>query len=363
MARLFAADIEPVRAHVFDDVSVADLGAVQREPLVGEMALQAEIGHHGRHQSAACQPAGLMPGLGDHRHDLVAVDDGTGFVDDQDPVRVAVERDAYIGLELANLFTQAFGMGRAAACIDVDAVGLVVNGVDFGTKFPERGRRDLVGGAVGAVDDDTHAGQRDRTRQGALGKFDVTIVYAVDALGPAKAVGVGQFGGQVAVQHALDAHFDLVGELVAVRSEKLDAVVLKGVVGGRDHHAEVGAQRPRQHGHGRRRYGAEQEDVHAGGAKTGHEGVFDHVAGQAGILADHHAVAMVATLEGQAGRHPDFHGDIGGHWKGIGSTADTVGTEITSRHVVEVPTSNKFVPQPPFATGIGGKGITLYEKM
>ena len=49
MARLFAADIEPVRAHVFDDVSVADLGAVQREPLVGEMALQAEIGHHGRH--------------------------------------------------------------------------------------------------------------------------------------------------------------------------------------------------------------------------------------------------------------------------------------------------------------------------
>jgi hypothetical protein len=72
---------------------------------------------------------------------------------------------------------------------------------------------------------------------------------------------------------------------------------------------------------------------------------------------------MVASLERQAGRHADFHGDIGGHWKAIGSTADTVGTEITSRHVVEVPTSNEFVPRPPFAIGIGGKGITLYEMM
>ena len=74
MAGLFAADIQPMRAHVLDHVAVADLGAVKLQADAAEEALEPEIGHHRRDDAAAGQPAGLVPGFGDQRHDLVAVD-------------------------------------------------------------------------------------------------------------------------------------------------------------------------------------------------------------------------------------------------------------------------------------------------
>ena len=61
MARLLAADIEPVLAHVFDDITVADLGARQRQLHFGEMAFEAEIGHDGGDDPAAGEPLLAMP--------------------------------------------------------------------------------------------------------------------------------------------------------------------------------------------------------------------------------------------------------------------------------------------------------------
>ncbi len=65
----------------------------------------------------------------------------------------------------------------------------------------------------------------------------------------------------------LDAGLDLVGELVAVRAEQLDAVVGELVVRGRDHHPEIGAHRARHHRHRRRRQRPEQAHVHAHAVK------------------------------------------------------------------------------------------------
>ena len=70
------------------------------------------------------------------------------------------------------------------------------------------------------------------------------------------------------LQHRLDALLDLVGELVAVRPEQLDAVVEIRIVRGRDHHADVGAQRAGEHGDRGRRDRPEQEHVHAGGGQA-----------------------------------------------------------------------------------------------
>ena len=45
-------------------------------------------------------------------------------------------------------------MGRAAAVVDVEAVGLHAERDDVGAKLPQRLGRDMIGGAVGAIDDD-----------------------------------------------------------------------------------------------------------------------------------------------------------------------------------------------------------------
>src|SRR5690606_12702248 len=65
----------------------------------------------------------------------------------------------------------------------------------------------------------------------------------------------------------------------------------------------------------------------------GHQRILDHVAGTARILADDDAVAMVAALEGQAGRHADAHGHLGSHGKAIGLTPNSVRAKVTPGHL------------------------------
>ena len=143
---------------------------------------------------------------------------------------------------------------------------------------------------------------------------------------------VGERDIDLAVEHRFDAAFDLVRQLVAVGTEQLDAVVMVGIVRGRDHHAEIRAQRARQHGHRGRRDRSEQKDIHAGRAEAGDHRVLQHVAGQPRVLADHHAVAVVAALERHAGSHADLHRHFRGHRKLVGAAANAVRSEIASRH-------------------------------
>ena len=128
-----------------------------------------------------------VPGLGDDRHQLVAVDDLALLVDDDDAVGVAVERDADVGAHLAHLVDQRFGRGRAALVVDVAAVGLDADLDHFGAELPQRFGRHLVAGAVGAIDDDAQAVEAQVLRQRALGELDVALLRALDARGAADA--------------------------------------------------------------------------------------------------------------------------------------------------------------------------------
>ena len=108
MAGLLAADVEAMLAHVLGDVAVADRRARHRKADRFHVALEAEVAHHRRDDAARRKLAGLMPALGDDRHQLVAVDDIALLVDDDDAVGVAVERDADIGAEFLDLIDERF---------------------------------------------------------------------------------------------------------------------------------------------------------------------------------------------------------------------------------------------------------------
>ena len=136
---------------------------------------------------------------------------------------------------------------------------------------------------------------------------------------------------EIGVDQLLDLLLDLVGELVAVRAEQLDAVVVVGIVRGRDHHAEVGAHRARQHRDARRRDRAGQQHVHADRGEAGRQRVLDHVAGQARVLADQHAVAVVAVLEDEPDRLADLQREFRRD-DAVGPAANAVGAEILASH-------------------------------
>ena len=169
----------------------------------------------------------VPPAFRDHRQQLVAIDNMSLLVDDNDAVGVAVERNADVGAHLAYLAAQRVGRRRTAFAVDVEAVGLDADRNDIGAELPERIRRDPVAGAVGAIDHDAQTFKREIARQRALGEFDVAVVDAVDPLGAAEFASFGQALGNVGVDQPLDVLLDLVRKLVAVRAEQLDAVVVE----------------------------------------------------------------------------------------------------------------------------------------
>jgi hypothetical protein len=172
---------------------------------------------------------------------LVAVDDVALLVGDHHAVGVAVERDADVGAAFAHFGAHRVRRGRANLTVDVEAVRTDADFDLFGAQFPQHLRRDLVGGAVRAIENDAQAVEPQVRRERALREFDVAGLRVVDTLGAAELIGRCQVVGEAVVHHLFDFGFDVVREFVTVGAEQLDAVVFIAVVGGRNHDAQIGA--------------------------------------------------------------------------------------------------------------------------
>src|SRR5690606_448900 len=101
-----------------------------------------------------------MPALSDQRHDLVAIDHGSIFVDDDNTVSIAIERDANIGTHFMNLLGQAQRVRGAAILVDVETVWLVIDGDHFRAQLPKSRWSHLVACTIGAIDDDAQTRER-----------------------------------------------------------------------------------------------------------------------------------------------------------------------------------------------------------
>ena len=338
VAGLFATEVEAALAHPFHDIAVADLGALQREVVVVQQPLEPEVGHDRGDHTTALEQATFCPVEGDEGHDLVAVDDLTLLVTDDDPVGVAVESNADVGAVAFDRLGQGFGMGRTAVGVDVQAVGLDAHRADFRAQLIEGGRRDPVAGPVGAVDGDAQALQAQALGEAGLGDLDVAGLGVVDALDPAEGVGRCQIGVQRLIHHRFNLQLDRIRQLVAVGAEKLDAVVEIGVVGGRDHHPDVGAHRAGHHGHARRRQRTEGPHVHPGRGEACDQRRLDHIARQTRVLADDDKVAaFVGRHEQTARREADTQGHLRSHRMGVGAATDAVRAEVPAFSQLSLP--------------------------
>ena len=332
VAGLLAAYVVKALLHFLDDVTVADLRARQLEVQRFEIAVEPGVRHHRADDAATLERPRLVPGMRDQSQNLVSVDDVAAFVGHHHAVRVAVERNAKIGTHLAHLPAHRVGRSGTAFEVDVCAVRLDAKRNDVGAQFPQHRGRHLVGSPVRAIDDDAQAVQPEIAREDALGEFDIAGMGIVDALGAADLRSRRQPLFHAVRHQTLDLLLAGVGELLPVGSEQLDAVVGVGIVGRRYHHTQIGAQRARQHGDGRRRQRSEQEHVHADGGEARHQCGFDHIAGKPRVLADHHAMAIFAAREDAPRRHADLHGDLGSHREAVGEAAYAVRAEEFAIH-------------------------------
>ena len=257
-------------------------------PGLAHAGVEAVVGHH-RHGDA--RDAEVDRG---ERDQLVAVDDRAVAVDREHAVAVAVEREAGVVAARAHGLRERVDVRGAAAVVDVAAVGLGREHLDVGAEPAEQRGRDLVGGAVGAVEQQPHAGQVERA-EARLERRLVAVQRRVEAAHAARARGLGR-----GVEQPLDLQLGRVGELVAVAAEELDPVVLVRVVRGRQHDRQgeaVAAHQQRRAG--RRQDPAEHRLAARRRDPRRHRGL-EHLAGLARVADHQHARRAVVAARADA---------------------------------------------------------------
>ncbi len=108
------------------------------------------------------------------------------------------------------------------------------------------------------------------------------------------------------VEERLDLLLEGVGELVPVAVEELDAVVLRRVVRGRDHDAQV----EREQGDRRRRQHSGEDGVATGGNDTARERLLELGPGAARVAADEDATAAGPERRGLAELLDELDGQV-----------------------------------------------------
>ena len=162
VAGLLAAERPAALAQRLEHVAVADRRGRDLDAGVAHRGVEAVVRHHRHRDAAARQPPGGAQVQRGERDQLVAVDDRAVAVDGEHAVAVAVEREAGVVAALAHVRGERVDVRRAAAGVDVAAVGRVGEHVDVGAEAAEDLRRGAVGRAVGAVERDPRGRSRSR---------------------------------------------------------------------------------------------------------------------------------------------------------------------------------------------------------
>mmetsp|Transcript_7323 Transcript_7323/g.12823 ORF Transcript_7323/g.12823 Transcript_7323/m.12823 type:complete len:277 (+) Transcript_7323:1049-1879(+) len=276
MARLLTAQVQSMGPHGFHHVAITHRCAMQGDALLRQKTLQAEVGHDRRRQRPFLQTSDLGPALCEKRHDLVAIRDRASLINQDHPIGVAIKANSQIRPCLTHLLRCRLRLGRTAAKVDVQTIGLDAEGNDLRPEFPQNLWRGAIGCAVGTVDHHLQTIQTHVRREGRFHPLHIAEAAVVDPFRAADVSGLHRV--HTLEGHLLDRGFGVVVQFEAIGAEELDSVVFRRIVAGRDHHAHIGAHRGRQHPDGGCRHRAEQEHVHAGRGEARGQRVLDHVA-------------------------------------------------------------------------------------
>ena len=229
-------------------------------PARAHRKLETEVAHHRADHRTRSVPCELARARDDVQQ-LIAIDDAPQMIDHDQPVAVAIECQAHVGAHARHRQLQQVRRGRAAAVIDVAAVGRAADRHDLGAEVGEDARADLVGRAVGAVDDDlktrkVHPGGQRRLRRTAgsrcaNGRRGVARPSSREA----------RVTGACCRCSSSMRSSSIIRELSAGGVEEFDAVVVVEIVRGADHRAEVALEAARHVGN-RRAWAADRSASH-----------------------------------------------------------------------------------------------------
>ena len=328
MPRGLAPEQPPLGPQSFENLTVSHVRAIEHDAPLSQRFLEPEVRHQGPDHSAAENPAPLAV-LGDHEQDVVAVEDLAARIDHDEAIAVAIQGDARIRPVLQHGLAHRARADRPAAVVDVETVRAHSDRHDLRAELLEHAGGDLVGRPVRAVHHEPEPVQHGAPGKRALAELDVPPRRIVHPLHLADAIGCDRL--ERALECELDRDLRFVGELAAVPGEELHPVIKVRIVRRADHDAGIGAVGLREIGDRGGRGRAEQPHVGSRRGEPRLEGRLEHVAGDAGVLADEDEPVAVVR-EHPARRPAEAKHEVGGDGMTSDPAPDPVGAEQPRLH-------------------------------
>src|ERR1700730_5995529 len=179
VAGLLTAENVAAAQHFFEDVAIAVGSAGERDAFARKDPLEAEIGHGGCHHAAAVQFSLRLQIAGRGQEHSIAVHESPRFANEQGAIGIAVEGHAESGALGDHALLQSCEVQRATTGIDVAAIRCYAHGDDIGTKRAKKLRAQLVGSAIGAVQNHAEASELGAGNDAALKESKVFGVQSV----------------------------------------------------------------------------------------------------------------------------------------------------------------------------------------
>jgi hypothetical protein len=233
---------------------------------------------------------------------------------------------------LQDRIDQSLRVGGAYAAVDVQTIGRTPQSDDVGAQFMKHFGGDLVGCTMGCVYNDPHTLEGQIMRESAFTKLDVTTCGIIESFcfTQVSRSRPHRFLGQSCLHLQLPG----IAELSTLGAEKLDPIVIKGIVAGTDHHTQgrsLGASEVCNSWCGD---GTQEHHIHTRGIEAGLQSTFEHVTGYASIFADQNRRMTVLSFEHSANGMGQAQHKIRSDGTLADGPTDAVSSKILSGHAI-----------------------------
>ena len=221
-------------------------------------------------------------------------------------------------------------MGGAHPLVDVQSVGRTANADHFSAQLVKYIGRDVIGRSVRGIHHDLQSLEGELVGTRTLAELNVTPGGIVQTPRLAQSGRVGPHRGFV--QRCLNGHLPVVGQFGALCTEKLDPVVGKGVVACADHHTQTGALGAGQVGHRRCGHRPQQHHIDTRRVEPRLQRRFQHVPGDARVLAYQHGGTGFIALEHPAYRMGQAQDKVRRDRRLADRATDAIRAEVFASH-------------------------------
>ena len=233
---------------------------------------------------------------------MVTGDNVALLIHAQATISIAVISETNIQTLLHYKLLQALDMGRASIVVDVSAVGLCIDYIGVCAQRIKHRLGDVPARAVGTIQTNLHALEGVDTERDQVSHIAVTACHIVHRAADVFPVSKRQLRPvlikhmEFAVNVVLYQQQSFLRHFFAIAVDQLDAVVVVGVVAGRDHDAAVEIIHPGDVGHRRRSSDVEQISICTRCRQASDQTVFEHIRTTTGVLADDNACRFVIAV-------------------------------------------------------------------